>query len=202
MKIYIIDTGSANLNSVVQAFKRLGYEAVISSDTDEMKDADRLVLPGVGTACAVMDGIEKFKLYDFILNTKKPLLGICLGMQIQATDSSEVPLNVAGEAIKCLDIVPSHVVKIPDTGLRLPHMGWNTVHHTDHPLFDGIKQDAYFYFDHSFAMQVGQYAIGTTEYGVPFSSAIGRDNFMGVQFHPEKSSQAGEKLLSNFINNF
>ena len=149
-----------------------------------------------------MDGIEKFKLYDFILNTKKPLLGICLGMQIQATDSSEVPLNVAGEVIKCLDIVPSHVVKIPDTGLRLPHMGWNTVHHTDHPLFDGIKQDAYFYFDHSFAMQVGQYTIGTTEYGVPFSSAIGRDNFMGVQFHPEKSSQAGEKLLSNFINNF
>jgi imidazole glycerol-phosphate synthase subunit HisH len=131
MKIYIIDTGSANLNSVVQAFKRLGYEAVISSDTDKMKDADRLVLPGVGTACAVMDGIEKFKLYDFILNTKKPLLGICLGMQIQATDSSEVPLNVAGEVIKCLDIVPSHVVKIPDTGLRLPHMGWNTVHHTD-----------------------------------------------------------------------
>ena len=100
MKIYIIDTGSANLNSVVQAFKRLGYEAVISSDTDKMKDADRLVLPGVGTACAVMDGIEKFKLYDFILNTKKPLLGICLGMQIQATDSSEVPLNVAGEVIK------------------------------------------------------------------------------------------------------
>ena len=98
--------------------------------------------------------------------------------------------------------VPSHVVKIPDTGLRLPHMGWNTVHHTDHPLFDGIKQDAYFYFDHSFAMQVGQYTIGTTEYGVPFSSAIGRDNFMGVQFHPEKSSQAGEKLLNNFINNF
>ncbi|MGN1281425.1 MAG: imidazole glycerol phosphate synthase subunit HisH [Succinivibrio sp.] len=202
MKIYIIDTGSANLNSVIQAFKRLGYDAVVSSDVTEMKNADRLVLPGVGTACAVMDGIEKYKLFDFVVNNKKPLLGICLGMQIQAALSTEVPLESEDESISCLNIVDEHVVKLPDTGLQLPHMGWNTVTHTDHPLFEGIKQNAYFYFDHSFAMQVGQYTIGTTEYGVPFSSAIGKDNFMGVQFHPEKSSHAGERLLSNFLNNF
>ena len=151
MKIYIIDTGSANLNSVVQAFKRLGYDAVVSSDISAMNDADRLVLPGVGTACAVMDGVEKYALRDFILNTKKPLLGICLGMQIQGTSSSEVPLNSSDDVITCLDIVKAGVTKLPDTGLRLPHMGWNTVTHTDHPLFDGIRQDAYFYFDHSFA---------------------------------------------------
>lgn len=202
MKIYIIDTGSANLNSVVQAFKRLGYDAVVSSDISAMNDADRLVLPGVGTACAVMDGVEKYALRDFILNTKKPLLGICLGMQIQGTSSSEVPLNSSDDVITCLDIVKAGVTKLPDTGLRLPHMGWNTVTHTDHPLFDGIRQDAYFYFDHSFAMNVGDFTIGSTEYGVKFSSAIAHENFMGVQFHPEKSSQAGEKLLNNFINNF
>ncbi len=201
MKIYIIDTGSANLNSVVQAFRRIGQDAVVSSDIAEISSADRLILPGVGTACAVMQGIEKYKLRDFILDTKKPLLGICLGMQIQAKDSTEVPLNT-DSVIECLGIVDSHVVKLEDKGLRLPHMGWNTVTHTDHPLFEGIKQNAFFYFDHSFAMQTGDYTIGTTEYGVPFSSAIAHDNFMGVQFHPEKSSEAGERLLKNFINNF
>lgn len=201
MKISIIDTGSANLNSVVQAFKRIGYEAVISSEIADLKNADRLVLPGVGTAGAVMDGINKFKLRDFILETKKPLLGICLGMQIQATDSEEVPLG-QDSVIDCLDIVKSHVVKLKCDGLRLPHMGWNTVSHTDHPLFADIRQDAYFYFDHSFAMQTGDYTIGKTTYGTEFSSAIAKDNFMGVQFHPEKSSAAGEQLLTNFIKNF
>lgn len=201
MKISIIDTGSANLNSVVQAFKRIGYEAVISSEIADLKNADRLVLPGVGTAGAVMDGINKFKLRDFILETKKPLLGICLGMQIQATDSEEVPLG-QDSVIDCLDIVKSRVVKLKCDGLRLPHMGWNTVTHTDHPLFADIRQDAYFYFDHSFAMQTGDYTIGKTTYGTEFSSAIAKDNFMGVQFHPEKSSAAGEQLLTNFIKNF
>lgn len=201
MKISIIDTGSANLNSVVQAFKRIGYEALVSSEISELKNADRLVLPGVGTAAAVMDGINKYKLRDFILETKKPLLGICLGMQIQATDSEEVPLG-QDSVIDCLDIVKSRVVKLKCDGLRLPHMGWNTVNHTDHPLFSEIKQDAYFYFDHSFAMQTGDYTIGKTNYGTEFSSAIAKDNFMGVQFHPEKSSAAGEQLLTNFIKNF
>jgi glutamine amidotransferase len=201
MKISIIDTGSANLNSVVQAFKRIGYEAVVSSEIADFEKADRLVLPGVGTASAVMDGINKFKLRDFILETKKPLLGICLGMQIQATDSEEVPLG-QDSVIDCLDIVKSRVVKLKCDGLRLPHMGWNTVSHTDHPLFADIRQDAYFYFDHSFAMQTGDYTIGKTTYGTEFSSAIAKDNFMGVQFHPEKSSAAGEQLLTNFIKNF
>ena len=201
MKISIIDTGSANLNSVVQAFKRIGYEAIVSSEISELQNADRLVLPGVGTAAAVMDGINKYKLRDFILETQKPLLGICLGMQIQATDSEEVPLG-QDSVIECLDIVKARCVKLKCDGLILPHMGWNTVNHTDHPLFSDIKQDAYFYFDHSFAMQTGDYTIGKTTYGTEFSSAIAKDNFMGVQFHPEKSSAAGEQLLTNFIKNF
>ncbi len=201
MKISIINTGSANLNSVVQAFKRIGYEAKITSEINDLNNSDRLVLPGVGTATAVMSGINKYNLRDYILNTKKPLLGICLGMQIQAKDSEEVPLG-SDSVTECLDIVGSHVKKLKAQGLRLPHIGWNTVNHTDHPLFDGIKQDAFFYFDHSFALNTCEYTIGKTTYGDEFSSAIAKDNFMGVQFHPEKSSEAGEKLLNNFINNF
>ena len=122
-------------------------------------------------------------------------------MQIQATDSEEVPLG-QDSVIECLDIVKARCVKLKCDGLRLPHMGWNTVNHTDHPLFSDIKQDAFFYFDHSFAMQTGDYTIGKTTYGTEFSSAIAKDNFMGVQFHPEKSSAAGEQLLTNFIKNF
>lgn len=202
MSIVIIDTGSANLNSVVQAFKRLGYEAQISSDVATIDKASHLVLPGVGTACAVMDGVLKYGLKDFILNTQKPLLGICLGMQILATSSEEVPLNADYKEVLSLDLVKAKVKKLESQGLHLPHMGWNTVHHNEHPLFEGIKQDAYFYFDHSYAMEITEHSIGISDYGQKFTAAVAINNFMGVQFHPEKSSAVGERLLSNFINNF
>ena len=200
MKLCILDTKSANLNSVVQAIKRLGIDPVITADTNTLNQADKLILPGVGTALAVMSGINDGNLYDFILNTKKPLLGICLGMQVLGSASAEVPLNSGLKEIETLKIVPEKVKKLHGDNIILPHMGWNTVTHTDHPLFAGIKQNAYFYFVHSFAMDVGDYTIGTCEYGVRFTAALCRDNFMGVQFHPEKSGSVGAKLLNNFIN--
>lgn len=200
MKLCILDTKSANLNSVVQAIKRLGIDPVITADTNTLNQADKLILPGVGTALAVMSGINDGNLYDFILNTKKPLLGICLGMQVLGAASAEVPLNSGLKEIETLKIVPEKVKKLHGDNIILPHMGWNTVTHTDHPLFAGIKQNAYFYFVHSFAMDVGDYTIGTCEYGVRFTAALCRDNFMGVQFHPEKSGSVGAKLLNNFIN--
>ena len=200
MKLCIIDTKSANLNSVVQAIKRLGIDPVITADINTLNQADKLILPGVGTALAVMSGINDGNLYDFILNTKKPLLGICLGMQVLGAASVEVPLNSGLKEIETLKIVPEKVKKLHGDNIILPHMGWNTVTHTDHPLFAGIKQNAYFYFVHSFAMDVGDYTIGTCEYGVRFTAALCRDNFMGVQFHPEKSGSVGAKLLNNFIN--
>lgn len=200
MKLCILDTKSANLNSVVQAIKRLGIDPVITADINTLNQADKLILPGVGTALAVMSGINDGNLYDFILNTKKPLLGICLGMQVLGSASAEVPLNSGLKEIETLKIVPEKVKKLHGDNIILPHMGWNTVTHTDHPLFAGIKQNAYFYFVHSFAMDVGDYTIGTCEYGVRFTAALCRDNFMGVQFHPEKSGSVGAKLLNNFIN--
>lgn len=222
MQLCIVDTKSANFNSVVQALKRLGVEATISADPDKLKLADKLIMPGVGSAVAVMQGLmncsatevilqnekglqNQGELVDFILNYQKPLLGICLGMQVQATASEEVPLNASCSEIATLGIVEGKVKRLkaidPTTGaaLPLPHMGWNTVHHNDHPLFAGIKQDSYFYFVHSFALEVGANTIASCNYGQDFSAAIAKDNFMGVQFHPEKSGAIGAKLLKNFL---
>jgi glutamine amidotransferase len=201
MKVSIIDTGSANLNSVRQALKRLGCDPVVSSDPQELASSDRLIFPGVGAAEAVMRGIEKRKLRDFILGTKIPLLGICLGMQVLGLDSEETDLENSG-VTKTLGIVPGHVLKLDARGGRLPHMGWNTVKHGDHPLFQGIRDEAYFYFDHSYAMQLGAYTIGETSYGCAFTSALAQGSFMGVQFHPEKSGAEGARLLQNFLDNF
>ncbi len=199
MRIGVIDTKACNLNSVLQALQRLQAEVIVSSDAAELQHADKLILPGVGTAQAVMHGIEHFKLQDFIVNSTKPLLGICLGMQVQAQTSDEVPLKADFNEIKTLGIVPGHVQKINSQGLRLPHMGWNTVRHTDHPLFRDIAQDSYFYFVHSYCLPLNDFTIGRSEYGQSFSAAIARDNFMGVQFHPEKSGAVGSRLLQNFI---
>lgn len=202
MQVAIIDTGSANLNSVVQALKRLGADPVISSDLNVLGEAGHLIFPGVGAAAAVMEGVASRHLKDFILQTKKPLLGICLGMQVLGESSTEVPLGSDADAIETLGIVSGRVKKLKAEGLRLPHMGWNTVKHGDHPLFEGIRDGAFFYFDHSFAMELGDFTIGETSYGESFSSAVAKDNFMGVQFHPEKSGKVGAKLLHNFLNNF
>ncbi len=202
MQICIINTGSANLNSVQQALNRLGVKNEISSDVKVLEQADKLIMPGVGSADSIMRGMKEFALTDFVKGTKKPLLGICLGLQIEGAASEEVPLGSPLTEIPMLGLVKGRVKKLPSDGQRLPHMGWNTVGHTGHPLFDGIKQNAYFYFDHSFALELGDYTIGSCEYGVKFTAALGSGNFMGVQFHPEKSGAAGEQLLRNFISNF
>lgn len=202
MKVCIIDTGTANINSVRQALIRLDQDPVISHDPDELSKADRLVFPGVGSAKAVMDGINERRLADFLHETTSPLLGICLGMQCLGISSSEIPEGCDSKVIDCLGLIKGHVARLDSKGGRLPHMGWNTVEHTDHPLFEGIKQEAYFYFDHSYAMELGDFTIGSTTYGTKFTSALANGNFMGVQFHPEKSGECGSKLLLNFLNNF
>ena len=192
-QITIIDTGCANLSSVKFAFERLGYSAEITNDLNKIKSADKLILPGVGTAKAAMLNLQRLGLVEVIQNLTQPVLGICLGMQLITEFSTEG--NVA-----TLSLMHGQTDLIPDSGLPLPHMGWNKVRYTpDHPLFAGIEQNSHFYFVHSYAVQPNENTIATTCYGVDFSAAIANKNFYGVQFHPERSGKNGALLLRNFV---
>ncbi|EIR8269749.1 imidazole glycerol phosphate synthase subunit HisH [Campylobacter upsaliensis] len=191
MKLYIIDTACANLASLKFSLERLAYKAEISRDLKELEKADKLFLPGVGTAATAMRNLEKFELCDFIKSTQKPLFGICLGMQILGDFSEELEQ-------KTLGIMPFKTLKFEEKeGFSLPHMGWNEIKSED-SLFKGLN-GAYFYFVHSYCVGLNDYTIATCEYSKPFSAAVKKGNFYGVQFHPERSGEAGELLLKNFI---
>ncbi|MFZ7187894.1 imidazole glycerol phosphate synthase subunit HisH [Avibacterium avium] len=193
--ITIINTGCANLSSVKFAFERLGYQAEITDDLAKIQSAEKLILPGVGTASAAMQSMQSRQLIETIQQLIQPVLGICLGMQLMTDYSAE------GE-IETLRLINSNTQRLPNKGLPLPHMGWNKVHYQDnHPLFSDIPQDSYFYFVHSYAVLPNENTIATCDYGVPFSAAIARNNFYGVQFHPERSGKVGEQLLRNFMEN-
>ncbi|MDD2343869.1 imidazole glycerol phosphate synthase subunit HisH [uncultured Tolumonas sp.] len=198
MKLTIIDTGCANLSSVKMAIQRLGVEPIVSCDAADIKSADKLILPGVGTAKAAMRNLQERKLVDLIREAKQPLLGFCLGMQMLAQASEE---SMDGEAdIQCLGIIPGKVKLMQVGDLRLPHMGWNQIEHDGtHPLFNGIPSGSYFYFVHSYALEVTEATLARCDYGSPFSAVVGKDNFFGAQFHPERSGKLGAQLIRNFL---
>jgi glutamine amidotransferase len=178
MNVVILDTGCANLNSVKSAITRHGYEPVVSRDPDVVLRADKLFLPGVGTAQAAMDQIRERELVDLIKACTQPVLGICLGMQILGRRSEE------SNGVDLLGIIDEDVPKMTDHGLPLPHMGWNRVYaKAGDRLFRGIEDGAYFYFVHSYAMPVNVNTIAQCTYGEAFTAAQ-KDNFFGVQFHP------------------
>ncbi|QHM71574.1 imidazole glycerol phosphate synthase subunit HisH [Mixta intestinalis] len=194
MNVVILDTGCANLSSVKSAIQRLGYTPQVSRDADIVLTADKLLLPGVGTAQAAMDQLEERDLIELIKACTQPTLGICLGMQLLASVSEE------SGGIKTLGIIDQPVIQMPDCGLPLPHMGWNRVTpQAGHHLFRGIEEESWFYFVHSYAMPISAFTIAQCQYGEPFSAAIQKDNFYGVQFHPERSGKAGAQLLKNFL---
>lgn len=193
MKLAIIDTKCANLASLKFALDRLGFQSVISSSVSELEKADKLFLPGVGTAGKAMANLENLGLTAFIKNTTKPLLGICLGMQILGEFSQEL-------SQKTLGVMPFEVRKFKErAGFTLPHMGWNDISILrKNALFAGLN-GAYFYFVHSFCVALNEFTLAKCEYCEPFSAALTKDNFFGVQFHPERSGEAGEILLQNFV---
>ncbi|WP_409307448.1 imidazole glycerol phosphate synthase subunit HisH [Pectobacterium sp. B1J-3] len=194
MKVVILDTGCANLSSVTYAVQRLGYAPVISREADIVLQADKLFLPGVGTAQAAMQQLADRNLIDLIKACTQPVLGICLGMQLLGTHSDE------NGGISTLNLVDAPVKKMVDHGLPLPHMGWNQVTpQAGHRLFRDIDDGAYFYFVHSYAMPVCANTIAQAHYGEAFTAAVEKDNFFGVQFHPERSGAAGAQLLKNFL---
>ncbi|MCD9540113.1 imidazole glycerol phosphate synthase subunit HisH [Photobacterium carnosum] len=205
-QVVIIDTGCANVSSVRFAIERLGYQVQISKDPQVVLTADKLFLPGVGTASEAMHNLEQRDLVSLVKQVTKPLLGICLGMQLLGKESQEHGQN-GNDIIPCLALCDASVEKIQAEGLPLPHMGWNTITPEDnHPLFKDIPAGSYFYFVHSYAMPVFDHrdnqsgaTIATTEYGQPFTAAVQNGNYYGVQFHPERSSKAGAQLIKNFL---
>ncbi|MDO4449647.1 MAG: imidazole glycerol phosphate synthase subunit HisH [Moraxella sp.] len=197
MKLVIIDTGCANLNSVKFAIERLGVTPIISDNADIILSADKLILPGVGTAQFAVNELQRKNLIPIIRQIDKPLLGICLGMQLLGEYSAESQ----NDKIDTLNLIPNFTQKLEVGHLPLPHMGWNKIYFNDNsnPLFDGINNGDFVYFVHSYAMPVNEFTIASSEYGQTFSAMVNKDNFFGMQFHPEKSGQVGARLLKNFI---
>ncbi|MDT0594737.1 imidazole glycerol phosphate synthase subunit HisH [Glaciecola petra] len=194
----IVDTGCANIASVKFAVERLGIIAEVSDDIRVIAKSQRVILPGVGSAPAAMKSIHAKNLKDCLLNLTQPVLGVCLGMQLMVEESQECDLG-KNENTQGLGLMPGTVEKMQVGQLRLPHMGWNKVHSINsNALFDGIDDGAYFYFVHGYAVPEYEYTLAVSEYAKPFSAAINKDNFFGVQFHPERSSDAGAQLLKNF----
>ena len=194
--LVIINTGCANISSVKFALERLGVAVTVSDNTDVIKSADKVFLPGVGSANAAMASIHQKQLVDTIQQLTQPVLGVCLGMQLMVTASEESTTDKTD----CLNLIPGNVERMQVGELRLPHMGWNTItptHQLD--LFKGIDAGCYFYFVHSFVVREFEYTLASSEYGMTFSAAIQKDNFFGVQFHPERSGDAGVQLLKNFV---
>ena len=191
MKLVIIDYGAGNIKSIQFAFKRLGVEAKLSNNPEDIKAADKVIFPGVGEASTAMQKLKESGLDQLIPQLKQPVLGICLGMQLLCSATEEG--NTKGLGIFNV------AVKRFTNEVKVPQMGWNTVTQLQSKLFENIKENDFMYLVHSYYAESCKEAIATTDYGLEYASALQKDNFYGVQFHPEKSSLAGEQLLKNFL---
>ncbi len=197
----IVDTGCANLSSVKFAIQRLGFSVTITDDVELIKAADKVILPGVGSAKHAMANIINKGLVETLQNLTQPVLGFCLGMQLMTRSSTEgISEGVSESVVQCLNIIPTSVEPLNTQGNRLPHMGWNTLTSVaNHPVLKGISIDDYFYFVHSFAVPISEYTVASCEYFSEFSAVIAKDNFIGCQFHPERSGALGSKIIQNFL---
>lgn len=197
--VVIVDTGCANLSSVRYAFERLGARVLVTDNAAQIAAAPRVVLPGVGTARAAMAALARKDLIDTLRSLTQPVLGVCLGMQLLCTLSKERGCADSESDCECLGLIPAEIDALGDFGLPLPHMGWNQITPGDHPLFAGIDPGSHVYFVHGYRAAPSDFTLAGCRYGEDFSAAIGRDNFMGVQFHPEKSAAVGARILANFL---
>ena len=197
MKLVIIKYNAGNIQSVLYALERIGVEALVTDNEALIKAADKVIFPGVGEASTAMNYLKERGLDTIIKSLTQPVLGICLGMQLMCAYSEENDTD-------CLGIFDEPVKKFnPDTksqtNLKVPQIGWNTIFGLKTPLFKGIKDHSYCYFVHGYYAANGEHTIATTDYVLPYSAALHRDNFYGVRFHPEKSAAVGEQILKNFI---
>lgn len=197
--VVVIDSGGANLASLLFALQRLGASATVSTDAARIRSASHVLLPGVGAAHDAMARLRAAGLDQLLPSLTQPLLGICLGMQLLFESSEEAAKGASHTP--CLGVIPGRVQRMrTGPGLPVPHMGWNQLEPlADDPLFEGIRRGDYVYFVHSYAAPVGERTLAATDYGSSFSAVVRRGNFRGVQFHPERSAAVGARLLGNFL---
>jgi glutamine amidotransferase len=207
MKVAIIKYNAGNVRSVIFALDRIGIEPILTDDPQQLSTADKVIFPGVGEASTTMKYLRDKNLEKVIVNLKQPVLGICLGMQLMCKHSEEGNTD-------CLGIFDQHVLRFNDStalqdkvsrqesvrgSSKIPQTGWNTIYNLKGKLFERIPENSFMYFVHSYYVELGTNTIATTNYITEYSSGLHKNNFYAVQFHPEKSSEAGEKILENFI---
>lgn len=194
MQVALVDAGGANIGSMRYALRRLGVEATLTSDAEVIRSADRVILPGVSTAAIVMGRLRELGLVDALRTLDRPLLGVCVGMQLLFDHSDE-------DDTPCLGLLPGRVVKIAESqGVRVPHMGWNTLQsRAICSLTRGIADGEHAYFVHSYAAPVTDDCMVSSDHGQPFAAVVRRGNVAGAQFHPERSAHVGSRLLKNFL---
>ena len=194
MNLSIIQYNAGNIQSVLFALERLGVSAIVTDDPAVIQAADKVIFPGVGEASTAMAYLKERNLDQLIVALKQPVLGICLGMQLMCKHSEENDTN-------CLGIFEEQVLafKPTENTIKVPQIGWNNITNLKTDLFNGIPENSYTYFVHGFYAELGDNTIATTDYIKPYSSALQKNNFYGVQFHPEKSAGVGEQIIQNFL---
>lgn len=190
--IAVVKYNAGNIRSVMNALHRLGADATVTDDPKLLREADKVIFPGVGEASSAMRYLRERGLDEVLKNLNQPFLGICLGLQLMCKHSEE------GDT-ECLEIFSENVKRFPSAKEKVPHMGWNNCNELKGPLFNGISMDDDFYFVHSYYAELGSQTTAKCDYIMPFSAALQKDNFHAVQFHPEKSADVGQKLINNFL---
>lgn len=196
MNLVIVKYNAGNIQSVLYALERIGVEALVTDNHAQIKAADKVVFPGVGEASSAMRYLKERGLDEVLKNLKQPVLGICLGMQLMCKHSEE-------NDTECLGIFDENVKQFKPTAAttKVPQIGWNNIYNLKSDLFSGLADNSYCYFVHGYYAALGEHTIATTDYVQPYSSGLHKDNFYGVQFHPEKSAGVGEQILKNFALN-
>jgi imidazole glycerol-phosphate synthase subunit HisH len=194
MNLVIIKYNAGNIQSVLYALERIGKEAVVTDDHEQISAADKVIFPGVGEASSAMRYLREHQLDAVIKDLQQPVLGICLGMQLMCDYSEENDTT-------CLGIFPEKVKLFSpgDATLKVPQIGWNNIYNLQTKLFSDVADNSFCYFVHGYYASLGGHTIATADYVQPYSAGLHRDNFYGVQFHPEKSAQVGEKIIKNFL---